>query len=178
MQSNNLNLFSLPSRFQVQLRVRLLHNDNTSTHPWFVCFSIIVQSDHPKSQNSLIILHLCCDLQVQAKKHGECGTCSTAAGRTTAAPKMSVFIGERSCFVSSLFIHLLFHPFILFQQILNILNKFSTTTIKVGEYLTFMEELSALRRHTVSEVGDHTYMNVILSLYIIQLNLMQSLLQT
>jgi len=26
---------------------------------------------------------------VQAKKHGECGTCSTAAGRTTAAPKMS-----------------------------------------------------------------------------------------
>ena len=33
--------------------------------------------------------------------------------------------------------------------------RFSTTTIKVGEYLTFMEELSALRRHTVSEVGDH-----------------------
>ena len=54
-----------------------------------VCFTV-----HTKSQNSLIILHLCCDLQVQAKKHGECGTCSTAAGRTTAAPKMSVFNWE------------------------------------------------------------------------------------
>ena len=69
-------------------------------------------------------------------------------------------IGKLSCFVPSLYhlglflIHLfLFLQFMFFH--LFFLDKLSSTTLKVGEYLTFMEELSALRRHTVSEVGDH-----------------------